>query len=75
MNFNYTAEELVFRDEVRAFLRDKLPRDIAHKVLKHKQLDKDDYVRWQKILHEQNWIAPGWPALTSCVLPRSTSLM
>ena len=32
MNLNYTAEELAFRDEVRAFLDEKLPADIAAKV-------------------------------------------
>ena len=32
MNMNYTAEELAFRDEVRAFLDEKLPADIAAKV-------------------------------------------
>jgi alkylation response protein AidB-like acyl-CoA dehydrogenase len=61
MDFNYSAEERSFRDEVRAFLRDKLPQDIAFKILNHKRAGKEDYVRWQKILHEKNWIAPGWP--------------
>ncbi len=61
MDFNYSAEERSFRDEVRAFLREKLPQDIAFKILNHKRAGKQDYVRWQKILHEKNWIAPGWP--------------
>ena len=30
-------------------------------MLEHKRLSKDDHVRWQKILHEQGWVAPGWP--------------
>jgi len=33
MDLNYTAEELAFRDQVRAFVRDSLPRNIARKVL------------------------------------------
>ena len=61
MNLDYTAEELAFRDEVRAFARDRLPHDIARKVLDHRRLHKDDYVRWQKILHEKGWIAGHWP--------------
>ena len=33
MDLDYSAEELAFRDEVRAFVRDNLPRDISRKVL------------------------------------------
>lgn len=53
MNMNYTAEELAFRDEVRAFLDDKLPADIAAKVKAFRPLTKDDHQRWQKILSAQ----------------------
>jgi alkylation response protein AidB-like acyl-CoA dehydrogenase len=61
MDLNYTPEELAFRDEVRAFVRDKLPPQIARKVIEHKRLVKDDWVTWQKALYAQGWIAPGWP--------------
>ncbi len=61
MDLNYTAEELAFRAEARAFIRERLPQEISRKVLEHKRLGKDDYVRWQRILHEQGWVAPGWP--------------
>ena len=42
MNLNYTAEELAFRDEVRAFLDEKLPADIAAKVKGFRRLSKQD---------------------------------
>jgi alkylation response protein AidB-like acyl-CoA dehydrogenase len=61
MDLNYTPEEQAFREEVRAFIRAGLPPDISRKVLEHKRLGKEDYVRWQKALYEQGWIAPGWP--------------
>ncbi len=61
MDLNYTPAELAFRDEVRAFVRDNLPPQISRKVIEHKRLAKDDYVTWQKALHAQGWIAPGWP--------------
>ena len=61
MNPDYTTEELAFRDEVREFVRGKLPQDIARKVLEHRRLHKDDIVRWQKILYEKGWIAGHWP--------------
>ena len=61
MNMNYTAEELAFRDEVRAFLDENLPADIAAKVKGFRRLSKEDHQRWQKILCEQGWYATHWP--------------
>jgi alkylation response protein AidB-like acyl-CoA dehydrogenase len=61
VNLNYTPEEQAFREQVREFVRNSLPGDISQKVLHHKRLSKEDHVRWQKILHKQGWIAPGWP--------------
>ncbi len=61
MDLNYTAEDLAFRDSVRAFLDQNLPADLQQKVRKHLRLDKDDYVRWHRILARQGWVAPGWP--------------
>ena len=62
MDLNYTDEELAFRDEVRAFLETNLPPDLHRKVHQHLRLNKDDYVRWHKILAARGWVAPGWPA-------------
>jgi alkylation response protein AidB-like acyl-CoA dehydrogenase len=61
MDINYTPEERAFRDEVRAFLKDKLPTDISRKVKGHKRVGKEDTVRWQKILNEKGWLALHWP--------------
>jgi alkylation response protein AidB-like acyl-CoA dehydrogenase len=61
MDLNYTGEDLAFRDKVRGFLEQNLPADLQHKVRKHLRLDKDDYVRWHRILARQGWVAPGWP--------------
>jgi alkylation response protein AidB-like acyl-CoA dehydrogenase len=61
MDMNYTAEELAFRDEVRSFLDDKLPEDIAAKVKAFKKLTKEDHQRWQKILAAKGWYATHWP--------------
>src|SRR5262245_52672964 len=61
MDLNYTPEEQAFREQVRTFLQERLPAEISRKVLEHKRLSKEDQVRWQKILHVQGWIAPGWP--------------
>jgi alkylation response protein AidB-like acyl-CoA dehydrogenase len=61
MDLNYTGEDLAFRDSVRAFLDQNLPADLQQKVRKHLRMDKDDYVRWHRILAKQGWVAPGWP--------------
>jgi alkylation response protein AidB-like acyl-CoA dehydrogenase len=61
MNLSYTDDELAFRDEVRAFVRAKVPAEIARKVLEHRRLGKDDYVRWQDVLAARGWLAGHWP--------------
>ncbi|RJF92489.1 acyl-CoA dehydrogenase family protein [Noviherbaspirillum saxi] len=50
-----------FRAEVREFLANNLPSDLRKKVLEHKRLEKEDYLRWHKILFEKGWVAPNWP--------------
>ena len=61
MDLAFSAAELDFRDQVRAFIRDRLPADLRAKVKGGVGLCKDDYLRWQKILHAKGWIAPHWP--------------
>ncbi|SAH94048.1 acyl-CoA dehydrogenase [Bordetella ansorpii] len=62
MDLNWTPQERRFREEVRAFATDRLPADIRDKVLKHRRLERDDYVRWHNVLADQGWGAPNWPA-------------
>jgi alkylation response protein AidB-like acyl-CoA dehydrogenase len=61
MDLNYTAGDLAFRDTVRAFLAANLPGDLQQKVRQHLRLQKDDYVRWHRIVAKQGWAAPAWP--------------
>ena len=61
MELSYTAEEQEFRKEVRAFLKEKLPADLARKVKESKITTRDDMMRWHRILFEKGWIAPAWP--------------
>lgn len=56
-----TNELKAFREEVHSFLRSHLPEDIRHAVLHHRRLRKEDYLRWQAILHARGWVAPAWP--------------
>ncbi len=61
MNLEYSAEENAFRDEVKEFLRAKLPPEIAAKATTGVRLTKADMQTWQKLLFEQGWLAPNWP--------------
>ncbi len=61
MNVNYSDEDQAFRQEVRAFLKQHLPADIAHKVLHGKRMVRDDFMRWQRILFDHGWGSPYWP--------------
>jgi alkylation response protein AidB-like acyl-CoA dehydrogenase len=61
MDLSFTAEELAFRDEVRAFLEANLPSDTRRKVLESLGVSRDDTVRWQQILHRHGWGGPHWP--------------
>lgn len=58
----FTAQDEAFRDEVRAFIADKLDPDIRQKVLSGQEIHKEDYVRWHKALAAKGWAAPNWPA-------------
>ena len=62
MDLRYTDEELAFRDEVRAFLKDRLPAEIRQKLIDGEHMDKDDLVLWSRILNEKGWAVPHWPA-------------
>jgi len=61
MDLNYSAEELAFRDEVRAWLRANLPQDLREKVENYQHLSRDDLMRWHRTLAKKGWVAPAWP--------------
>ena len=57
----WTSQDAAFRAEVRSFLQAAVPQDIRAKVLAHQFLEKDDYVRWYKVLSAQGWLGWTWP--------------
>ncbi len=61
MNLDLTPDERAFRDEVRAFIAQNLPRAIAGKVENQRPLAKDDHLHWQRALHRRGWSAMHWP--------------
>ncbi|TFZ01412.1 acyl-CoA dehydrogenase family protein [Ramlibacter rhizophilus] len=61
MDLAFTPEEQQFREEIRAWVRENLPQDIAHKVHNSLHLTREDMQRWAKILGKKGWLGYGWP--------------
>lgn len=61
MNLSPDPADKAFRDEVRAFIRDNLPADIAERSGRGFHLLRDDMKAWQRILADKGWSVPHWP--------------
>ena len=61
MDLNFTPEEQAFREQIRAWVAENLPKDISNKVHNALRLSKDDLQRWAKILGAKGWLGYGWP--------------
>ncbi len=63
MNLDLSPEELIFRDEVRAFLEKSLTPELREAGRRTTSVftDKQWSLPWQKILHAKGWVAPSWP--------------
>jgi len=63
MDLAMKPEDVAFRDEVRAFLKENLTDDLkAHARLTPGILaDQDLRVEWLKRLYKRGWAAPSWP--------------
>lgn len=59
----FTPEEQAFREEVRAFVRENLPPDVAERLKSgsHPVPLRSDVQRWTEILHKRGWAAYPWP--------------
>lgn len=61
MNLTFTADELAFREQIRAFVKQELPLPVKAKMQAGDELGKEDYVDWQDRLNARGWLAPNWP--------------
>ena len=57
MDLKFSEADLTFRQEVVNFLEAEYPEDIKAKQDKRIPLEKDEIVRWQKILNQKGWFA------------------
>jgi alkylation response protein AidB-like acyl-CoA dehydrogenase len=60
VRFPLTDEEEGFRSEVRDFCATHLPRELVEKVEAGVDLDREDYVGWQKILSAGGLLCGAW---------------
>jgi alkylation response protein AidB-like acyl-CoA dehydrogenase len=60
MDLRFTDQELAFRDEVRGFFRAALPAEIRRKCELGQRLQREDFVRWTRILYDKGWATPAW---------------
>ena len=63
MDLLWSPTDIAFRDEVRAFLDERLTPDLrrAGRLMTSVYADHDASLQWQRILHERGWAAPAWP--------------
>ena len=61
MDMSFTPEELAFRDEVRAFLKETLTPEIQHEVENNAHLSKAEAEAWHAALNRRGWLANHWP--------------
>ncbi len=63
MDFDFTHQELAFRDEVRNFIAEQLPERLRVGAAKTPGVfvEPDIGLEWHRILAAKGWVAPGWP--------------
>lgn len=61
MDLGFSPEEEAFREDVRSFLKEKLPSEMAAKVRESRELTKAEMERWHAILKDKGWLASTWP--------------
>ncbi len=61
MDTAYSAEELAFRDEIRAFAQNEIPDDIKAAQADGARLGRDLQIKWQQILAKKGYFAVNWP--------------
>ncbi len=61
MDLNFTPEEQAFREKIRGWVAENLPKEISEKVRHSIRLSRDEMQRWAKILGKNGWLGWGWP--------------
>ncbi len=61
MDLKFTPEEIAFQDEVRSFIADHYPASLRGRRKIERELSKEEYLSWHRVLAKKGWVAPSWP--------------
>lgn len=61
MDLSFTPADRAFRETVRTFLAEPLPRTLCERVRRGEELDKPTRTAWQKALYDRGWAGINWP--------------
>jgi len=61
MDLSFSAEEIEFRQNVRAWIAEAMPPHIRDKARVDAHFEQDEVMEWHKILYRKGWVAPHWP--------------
>ena len=61
MDLSFSPEEQRFRAEVRAWIEEAVPADLAAVAKGSGQFSHAHVMQWHKILYAKGWVAPHWP--------------
>jgi len=61
MNFDIDPADIAFREEVRAFLRENVPADMAERTRRGFHFLREDQREWTRILNKKGWSGQNWP--------------
>jgi alkylation response protein AidB-like acyl-CoA dehydrogenase len=61
MDFSFTPEQEAFRSEVRAWIAQAMPPQIAKKAKEHAHFEPEEQREWHRILFKKGWVALNWP--------------
>ncbi|MEQ1890256.1 MAG: acyl-CoA dehydrogenase family protein [Alphaproteobacteria bacterium] len=61
MDLKFTPEEIAFQSEVRAFIAENYPANLRGRRKIERELSKEEYLSWHRILAKKGWVAPSWP--------------
>lgn len=63
MDLRWSPTDIAFRDEVRAFLQERLTPELRRsgRLMTNVYSDHEASLQWQRILHQRGWAAPAWP--------------
>jgi alkylation response protein AidB-like acyl-CoA dehydrogenase len=61
VNFDFDPAAKAFREECCAFLRERLPENVARRCRRDYHPRRDDMEYWMRVLNAHGWAVPHWP--------------